>query len=596
MCAKERNSDVSKYLYLRTDGRSQNWHVRLVAPTEIHHLLVPAKREIRRSTGTPDRKKAQSIGARIIAEYREQWQGLRAELCEPAHEDALKAVGLTSSLIDQIGGARLGSWAFTDDAARIDYEGLDDDELAELEAFCEMTDAAMRSVLSQGRRSSTWQSTVQTVLEWCEDLGYRVEVTDPLFPKLVRRFADAEKTSASLIRQRNAGEAVDFPSQEAELPRLSSMVDLYEKHKGGNVVRKVLTTNVSIWQRFVAFCGDIPLDSASSGHVYRFLESRLKTEDEPWSQGYATGRAKNTLKEFFGLARTMSLMSSANPVSGLETHPRLTAEQVEERKQPRHPFDAGHLNKLFSSDWYAPNPVHIKGRVREDYGIRYWGPLISLFHGLRVRELVQLHSHDLRVVDGILLMSIQLDLDDTASSDGVARSLKNASTKRTIPVHPMLITLGFADFVDTVRKQHAVGAPLFPSAVPDSDSKSPLWGRAYEQAFLRHVRERLSFGHGYGNHSFRHTVEDRIRDVQLEHGIWPAGLSQFYTGRKLPRDSDKVFLRLQGSEIDYGKGYKPANMVKFVQLISFDDVDLPPSFDVWLRSVNARGRKKNLKG
>ncbi|MGR5342315.1 hypothetical protein ACPV50_20665, partial [Vibrio astriarenae] len=88
-----------------------------------------------------------------------------------------------------------------------------------------------------------------------------------------------------------------------------------------------------------------------------------------------------------------------------------------------------------------------------------------------------------------------------------------------------------------------------------------LWGRAYEQAFLRHVRERLAFGPGFGNHSFRHTIEDKIRDAQLLEGVWPAGLSQFYTGRKLPRDSDKTLLRLQGSEIDYGKGYNPMHMV-----------------------------------
>ena len=184
-----------------------------------------------------------------------------------------------------------------------------------------------------------------------------------------------------------------------------------------------------------------------------------------------------------------------------------------------------------------------------------------------------------------MLMTIQLDLAGTASMDNAARVLKNESTMRTIPIHPALLQLGFREFVDEAKKRHPIGVPLFPSAVPEANSKAPLWGRAYEQAFLRYIRDALAFGHGFGNHSFRHTVEDGIRDAQLTNGVWPAGLSQFYTGRKLPRDADRDVVRMEGSETSYGRGFTPTKMLGYVRQIEFDEVSLPLPFLQWRKQL-----------
>ncbi|MFK3738732.1 DUF6538 domain-containing protein [Massilia sp. TN1-12] len=571
---------MPKYLFLRTDGRSQNWQVRLVVPSDIQALHPALQREIKRSTGTPDRKKAMVVAARVLAEFREKWQELRENARAPVLDIALRHVTLSTSLIEQIAGARLASWAFTDNAERYE-EGLEESELVQIEQFCSMTDASMRSVLAQGRHSLSWESVVQVILEWSEDLGYSLEVTDPLFPQLVRKFAQAERAASTIIKQRNAGEFVDFPSVD-ERPLLSSMVSHYTNHDQGKVNRKVLTTNISIWNRFVKFNGDVALASVLPGNIYRFLESRLQSADDPWSEEYTLGRAKITLKKIFGLARTLSLTSEPNPVLGMEINPRLNAKEAESRKKPRFPYTTNHLNAIFSSEWYNPSSKRFTGKLKEDLAMRYWGPLISLFHGMRVREVVQLHSHDFRIESDVLLMTFQLDLKDTASSASADRSLKNEPAKRTVPVHPILLELGFASFLKDVATRHPVGSPLFQSAIPDTNDKDPKWGRSYEQAFLRQVRDHLGLGHGYGNHSFRHTVEDVIRDVQLTSGLWPPGLSQFYTGRKLPRDADKLVLRLQGSEVDYGLGYNPTKIVSYIEKIRYPEVVLPPAFAQWI--------------
>lgn len=571
---------MSKYLYKRSDGRSPYWHVRLNAPTEIHDLLPADEREIRKSTGTADKHKAKLVAARIEAKYRQEWEALRATKRDTASEGALQAIVLSESLVSQICGARLSIWQYNDDKARLE-DGIDNEDLQEMEDFCAYSDSTMRSILAQGRHSPEWEHVIDRVEQWCEDLDYRVDPTDPLFPQLVRQFAATEKQVQHILQLRNQGEAVDFPKPELAKARLSAMVEAYTSHRQHNVGRKTFTTNLSIWQRFIDFSGDTPLDTVTSNSIYCFLEDRIQAEKKPWSQGYAHGRVKNALKEFFALARTLNLMSAPNPVLALEILPKLAPELVAKQNKPRSPYSTEQLSALFASDWYDPAATHWTGKMRDDLAARYWAPLISLHHGMRVREVVQLHSHDFRF-EGALLMTVQEDLSGTESSHLPKRTLKNGSTTRTIPVHPTLIQLGFWDFLTAIQQQHPTGAPLFPSAIPYTDGKNPLWGRAYEQAFLRHVRDRLGFGKGLGNHSFRHTIEDKLKATYLQYGVWPPGLPQFYTGRKLPRDSDKDYVRLQSSEIDYGKGYDAANILDFVKQIAFEDVTFPPPFNSWL--------------
>ena len=117
--------------------------------------------------------------------------------------------------------------------------------------------------------------------------------------------------------------------------------------------------------------------------------------------------------------------------------------------------------------------------------------------------------------------------------------------------------------------------------LPELGGKSPKWGRAYEQPFLRFVRDRLQLGSGYGNHSFRHALEDRIRAANVEQP-WPEGLSRAYTGRATTRAKDKSVTREEGSEQDYGDGYTPNDMLRYIPRIAYPGVVLPPPFENWL--------------
>ncbi|WP_233850930.1 DUF6538 domain-containing protein [Paraburkholderia sp. HD33-4] len=569
---------MSVKLVRHPGGRSRNWYVDVSVPAAFQKLV--STQRVRRSTGTPDRTHALTQAARIEARLRSEWERLAAP--PPERGSPGKPTTLTPALIDRICARRMADRAHSD--CRRITEGVDDAEEAEIGAHGEAGEAAIRAVLAGAPKARTRQLVVATATEYAEQVGYIIEPDDPLLSHFVHAFSRTGRVTHEVIAVRNkADDAPGSPVADASGERLSAMVPVYQAHRKGVVDPKSVSKDISIWQRLIAFIGDVPLDDMTSGDLYRFLEDRLHSPDDGWSQGYVEGHAKRALRAIFALARTRGLMQADNPVDRLETTPKLPKKAQQERLKPRYPYSTHQLNVLFSSDWYDPSATHWRGKMGTDLAGRYWGPLVSTCHGARVREVVQVVNSDFTFDGDALLVTFQTALpDNDATRKLPPRTLKNAAACRTVPVHPKLLELGLGDFVRDMQAQYPPGTPLFPSAIPNPDGKAPLWGRAYEEAFLRHVRDTLAFGHGYGNHSFRHQLEDRVRDAQASHGTWPAGLGEFVSGRRLPRDADRDIFREQSSAIAYGNGFLAAHIQRFVAQIAFDGVVFPPVYREWL--------------
>lgn len=560
---------------------SRNWYVRLVPPRHIKKLT--GESEFRLSTGQSDLKRARPIGTSLIADKLRQWDSLARSL----GADLPTPRVLDQALIEDLCARRLYSWSASDDEDRA--AGLSDADIEEIDAFCGLTDKAMRSVLAQGPASGEWAYAVGSVLEWASVNGHDLDVTDPRFPTLVREFAKVEKEAQRLIASRNQGDTPAAP--EPARPRLSSITAVFKEHKQKQGDPKYVGTLLHTWNTFVAHCGDIPFDSVTQAHIFAFFESRVRATEKPWSLARAKGFGRRVLREFFSLAKVHGLMTNQNPLDGFETFPSLSKVEESSHKKPRFPFTTKQLNALFASCWYDPNEDQaFKGKMRSDLGARYWVPLIGLLHGNRVREAVQLIASDFeRDQHGHLYIQFRSEIDaaEDEDVDKVVRKrrLKNEPSARRVPVHPLLIALGLESFLEQRRHVDGHNALLFPSTLPAAESQTPKLGRAYEQAFLRHVRDRLKFGSGFGNHSFRHQLEDRIREAQAKKGLWPAGMGQQYTGRKRTRAADREFLADEGSERLYGNGYEPASMLPFVQRLDFSDVQVPPAYNAWISEV-----------
>ena len=591
-CDKDMESSIVaiKYLKLREDGRSRHYYVRMTAPTAIQHLLHKSEIQYRESTGTADLRRANVIGAEMVARKLQEWQAIEEQLSErPA-----SPIVLSQPLIDQLAANRLHSWVFSDDEERLSDSGLEDEELQDIEAFCKTTDAQMRSILAQGKGSKEWRAVVEMVLEWCEIQGHSVSVTDPLFPQLVRAFARVEQRAQQLIVARNRGDEVEVPVPTPIVvgEPLSAIVEPFVKYKTPTVNGpKPVSMAVSIWQKFIEFKGDVVFDDVTSDDIYNFIEARLNAsaKPKPWSQGYVDGHVKRCLREIFSFARTKKYMNVANPVTELEITPKISLDEKAKRQKPRYPFTSTQLNQLFSSEWYNVETKALRGKSRDDLAVRYFAPLIGLFHGSRVREYLQLMTNDIVVVGGVHCFKFQIEIKHLENGKGEQqdlprRSVKKPTVLRTIPIHPRLIALGFVDYVEARRAEIGGIGPLFVSSLPEPGGKSPMWGRAFEQAFLRFVRDNLGFGSGYGSHSFRHLFEDQLRSAQAVAKSWPAGLSNFLSGRLLPRDADQKFFRSTGSEQGYGAGYGPKDALPYLEQVEFVDVALPVKFLDWRKS------------
>ena len=110
-------------------------------------------------------------------------------------------------------------------------------------------------------------------------------------------------------------------------------------------------------------------------------------------------------------------------------------------------FSADQLRLLFSHLTDPHSPL-----VKKD--VHKWPALIGMFTGMRLNEVAQLEVQDIECRDGVWCINVTPDGDDN-------KRLKNASSKRRVPVHDRLKASGFLDFYEA---QKAGGnARLFPS-------------------------------------------------------------------------------------------------------------------------------------
>ncbi len=191
------------------------------------------------------------------------------------------------------------------------------------------------------------------------------------------------------------------------------------------------------------------------------------------------------------------------------------------RSDSRHrlPFDLDELRRIFCSPLYTQGKR--LGRRIGDAGV--WLPLLALYQGCRVEELAQLLVEDIQQIDGIWCVVI----DDESEQQGTRKRLKNASSRRRLPLHPRIIDAGFLRYLDRLRNKGEIR--LFPDLRPDRFGK---YSAAFSKAFMKHIREELGItDRRKVFHSFRHTFRDACREAGLDEEISDALMGHSNTQR-----------------------------------------------------------------
>ncbi|SFN58910.1 Phage integrase family protein [Roseovarius lutimaris] len=120
------------------------------------------------------------------------------------------------------------------------------------------------------------------------------------------------------------------------------------------------------------------------------------------------------------------------------------ANKTRDKTDQRDAFTPAQLRLLFRH--LTVNPDNL---VRKDD--HKWPTLIAMFTGARLNEVAQLHIRNIQQLDGIWCIDI---------NDDAGKSLKNASSRRQIPVHQALLKAGFIEFVE--KRKTGVAVRLFP--------------------------------------------------------------------------------------------------------------------------------------
>lgn len=168
----------------------------------------------------------------------------------------------------------------------------------------------------------------------------------------------------------------------------------------------------------------------------------------------------------------------------------------------RRPYSPDQLKAIFGSSLYTGCESVVRRHkpgskvIRDGY---WWTPLIALTTGMRLGEIIQLDTADVKEEGGITYF-------DITKTEGDGKRLKTASSARRVPVPAILFDLGFAEMLkraDPKRRlfeEVEIGKTGFPS-----HAFSKWWGR-----FARSVgfqEDRTAF------HSFRHAFADGCRDA-----------------------------------------------------------------------------------
>lgn len=188
--------------------------------------------------------------------------------------------------------------------------------------------------------------------------------------------------------------------------------------------------------------------------------------------------------------------------------------------------DKRHRRKLGFEAFSSEEIQKIVSNLNPEKPYKYWPALIGLYTGARVNEIAQLALKDFITVENLPCFRIT-DL-------GQNQRLKNASSERTIPIHPKLLELGLISHVEALKAQGEVR--LFPKLSNAING----YGNAISKAFSRHLQDlKIEAETGRkGFHSFRKTVNHQMQS----HKIAPDFRAQ-YLGHDLDDEHYQAYSR-----------------------------------------------------
>lgn len=398
--------------------------------------------------------------------------------------------------------------------ARIDdLSGSTEDERQELAELNAYLDGKAAIALACGNL----KAVLPLVQEHARSLGVTFDAQTPGAREALRLCLQAHRKALQEVTKRDAGAVVPTPVVAAKLPtpahQSKTLRDVFERWKASGDKPRTDDTMKAMDRALAQFEGQHPRMTLEGitrdmGDAYRaWLRKECKTPK--------TARDRLTaIKSLMKYAHRDLKWVPHREWEGLDIKATTTNK--------RRPWSDAELVKLFGSTVHTAYALPRDAKAGHDAA--YWVPLLGLFTGARLGELCQLTPDDVHTTEGIPAITI--------TDDGAAQRVKTAAGKRTIPIHPELIRLGFLNYVQRVKAQGA--ASLWPRMSMRRDKASDYFGRWF---LLHREAVGLAGAGGASFHYFRHSVRPLMRRA----GITPA-MMDLITGHETPGSiGDRVY-------------------------------------------------------
>lgn len=532
MKVRERSKPNTRERYLWLRGNT--WWFRYAVPTRFQHL--EERKIIQRSLRTSDRRVASLLAATMRVDLNKKWEadgsatniGAGGSIVEPDRECLMLAA-------TELAYLRMPS-RFAD--CWRTHNMRDPKTFDRIIAKLKTT----RSKFIREREAGVRERWQEIADKQIESRGWKIERESDAYNAFTGMLVEAAVEALTSEIERLEGRSGYEPTSAVVRGGIktkseividgNTIMDLYDTYANQRVSegRKRAATvkqDKKVVERFVEFVGckrsaaSIRKDEVREwrnalsacpanfrktniydGLTVREVAEKAKSLGAKGLSATTVSKYMSTISPFFAWCVSEGY-ASANPCDGLRYKP-------DKHSNRRPPFDDRQLRMIFSSPLFSgfdsDGSEHKRGKVRaKDW--RYWIPLLCLFTGARIGEIAQLQLQDISEEHGVPIIHIRHN--PTAGQQTKSRR------SRIVPIHRQLIELGFVDYVKERSSQRSTtgSSQLFPELKPNERNEIGAKPSRFFRKYLIRIGLKKGSADGFGAHSFRHTIADKLRSA-----------------------------------------------------------------------------------
>ena len=345
-----------------------------------------------------------------------------------------------------------------------------------------------------------------------------------------KKDAFARRTHLQPVIENYAPEPIEPYLVEIKLIR--DVVDEFLDLRKGTIGEKMLSEYRVLTDEFIEIIGNIPVRSLSKDTIRTYIKIQTQlpinrrknpkykdlSTDEIMKLKDVKPQSRVNVNKF--LTRLTTFMRfgvsqgyiKENYIDGM----KIPISKTEERKK-REPFSPEDLVKILHPKTYLDWTIDFGLKTKSDkpnvvkyQNPFYWSFCIGILSGMRTNEISQLLIGDIIKKENVWMFSI----DETEG-----KSVKTTSSIRKVPVHPILISLGFIDYVKIIKSKGV--ERVFPELTKQRDGYSTKISQHYNEKFLpsidvwkKQVKVLYSTRHTFINRCYNKGVDrDIIKSI-----------------------------------------------------------------------------------